>query len=150
MLWFILVAVVIAFIIVIAVKPRKTALKPTHAGGIVYRTENGRRLFLMVTSSANRYKWVLPKGRIEKNETPQVTAVREVLEEAAVTAAITSLAGTVSYKKKGQPITIAYYVMEFNKQAKKSTENRDIDWVEKEVLIKRLVHKDVAALVKGI
>jgi len=150
MLWFIAIAVIIALIVFIALRPRKAHLKPTHAGGIVYKVQDGRKLFLMVTSSTSKYKWVLPKGKIDGYETPQVAAVREVLEEAGVTATIIKPAGMVTYKKKSQQITVAYYVMEFNKQAKKSTEGRDIDWVEKAVVIKRLANKDTAALVQNI
>lgn len=150
MLWFVIIAVIIAIILVAALRPRKKSLKPTHAGGIVYRVENGRRLFLMVTSSVNKYKWVLPKGRIEKEETPRATAIREVLEEAGVYAIVTREAGTVTYTKKGQSITVAYFLMEHDKQTKRSSEGRDINWVEKEVVIKRLVNKDVAALVQRI
>lgn len=125
-------------------------MSPTHAGGIVYRMQDGRMLFLMVTSSTSKYKWVLPKGRIEANENPQAAAVREVREEAGVTANVIKPAGMVSYKKKGQKITVAYFVMEFTKQTKKSTEGRDVDWVERRVAIKRLVNKDAADLVASI
>lgn len=149
MLWFI-ATVTILLVITFIIRLRKATITPTHAGGIVYRVENGRKLFLMVTSSTSKYKWVLPKGRIETHETPQAAAVREVLEEAGVTATIIKPAGTVSYKKKGQKITVAYFVMQFNKQAKKSTEGRRADWAEKEVVIERLMQKDTAALLREI
>jgi ADP-ribose pyrophosphatase YjhB (NUDIX family) len=61
---------------------------PTHAGGIVFRTQNGGVGYLVVEASGERSKWVLPKGHIEAGEAPREAAVREVKEEANVWARI--------------------------------------------------------------
>lgn len=112
--------------------------KPTHAGGIVYKKEKGRILFLVVTSAANKNKWVLPKGRIEENETPAFAAVREVMEEAGVHAKPLKKAGTVKFYKKGRRTVIVYFFMEFVHFYDTSTENRRLAWVGKEEAVKRL------------
>ncbi len=44
--------------------------------------------------------WVLPKGRIEKNETIKDAALREVLEESGVKAEIIKYIGMANYKYK--------------------------------------------------
>ena len=48
------------------------------AGGIV-QNENKELLFIF-----RRGKWDLPKGKIEKNETPEICAAREIEEETGV------------------------------------------------------------------
>ncbi|NLV88219.1 MAG: NUDIX hydrolase [Tissierellia bacterium] len=44
--------------------------------------------------------WVLPKGRVEKNESIKEAALREVLEESGVRAEILNYIGMVNYKFK--------------------------------------------------
>ena len=60
----------------------------THAGGIVFRTQNEVVRYLVVEASAERSKCVLPRGHIEAGEHPREAAVREVKEEANVWARI--------------------------------------------------------------
>lgn len=63
-----------------------TEIKFEHSsGGIVYHMNNGVTEFLLGKHSGY-HKWVLPKGLIEKDESPQNTALREVQEETGVTA----------------------------------------------------------------
>ena len=56
----------------------------SHAGGVVVRTVDNELEYLLVAASDNRKVWVLPKGHIEKGETPEAAAVREVMKEAGV------------------------------------------------------------------
>ena len=44
--------------------------------------------------------WVLPKGRLEKGETFETTALREVLEESGVKGEVIEYIGEVNYKYK--------------------------------------------------
>ena len=69
---------------------------PTHAGGVVFRPNGGQEQYLLLESRSNAEEWVLPKGHIEEMERPSETAVREVLEETGVGAAIVSELGDVS------------------------------------------------------
>jgi 8-oxo-dGTP pyrophosphatase MutT (NUDIX family) len=67
--------------------------RPTHAGGVVYRRRDGRREYLLIQARHPPGVWVLPKGHIEIGETPEGAALREVLEEAGVRAAILARLG---------------------------------------------------------
>ncbi len=64
--------------------------------------------------------WVLPKGRIEKNETIKDAALREVLEESGVRAEIVRYIGMVHYKyknlKEDEMVykTVHWYLMRAN------------------------------------
>ena len=58
---------------------RSRARQEVSAGGVVYRLDGGRVLFLLIRDSyAN---WGFPKGHLEQGEAPEAAAVREVVEE---------------------------------------------------------------------
>jgi 8-oxo-dGTP pyrophosphatase MutT (NUDIX family) len=76
---------------------RTRAREEVSAGGVVYRFDDGRPLFLLIRDSyAN---WGFPKGHLERGEAPETAAVREVREE-------TGLAGVES---RGVIETIDWY-----------------------------------------
>ncbi|MGH7670849.1 MAG: NUDIX hydrolase [Gemmatimonadaceae bacterium] len=58
---------------------RPHATLETSAGGVVYRLQDGRPLYLLIRDSYNN--WGFPKGHIEDGELPPTAAVREVVEE---------------------------------------------------------------------
>lgn len=64
--------------------------------------------------------WVLPKGRVEKNETIKDAALREVLEESSVKAEVVRYIGMVHYKyknlKEDEMVykTVHWYLMRTN------------------------------------
>jgi 8-oxo-dGTP pyrophosphatase MutT (NUDIX family) len=107
----------------------QVAKRPTHAGGVVYRVNNGVKEYLLVTASKNRNRWVLPKGHIEKGETEHEAATREVAEEAGIKATIVrKLGNTIHMKNLLVPINIAFFLMEY--QGKVTTaENRQQRWL---------------------
>ena len=58
---------------------RSRAKEERSAGGVVYRMDGGRALFLLIRDS---YKnWGFPKGHLEPDEPPELAALREVQEE---------------------------------------------------------------------
>lgn len=50
------------------------------AGGLIYKKE-GHQIKVCLIAKKNKQIWALPKGRVDKGETPEETAVREVREE---------------------------------------------------------------------
>lgn len=61
------------------------------AGGVVYR-KTGDTLEFLIGKHSGYHKWVLPKGMVEKGETLEETALREVFEEVGVRAKIVDMA----------------------------------------------------------
>jgi 8-oxo-dGTP pyrophosphatase MutT (NUDIX family) len=62
---------------------RARATREVSAGGVVYRVEQGRPLFLLIRDSYRN--WGFPKGHLEKHELPDAAALREVSEETGLT-----------------------------------------------------------------
>jgi 8-oxo-dGTP pyrophosphatase MutT (NUDIX family) len=66
------------------------------AGGAVFR-EQGAVIEVALISVGNPPRWQLPKGLVDRGETPEVAAVREVREEAGIEAKIFEKIETVEY-----------------------------------------------------
>jgi bis(5'-nucleosidyl)-tetraphosphatase len=52
-------------------------------GAVIYRLEDGRRLYLLMHYEEGH--WDFPKGHVEKGETEEQTARREIAEETGIT-----------------------------------------------------------------
>ena len=68
-----------------------------RAGGVVIRHNNGVVEYLMVTSNANKKRWIIPAGHVEAGETDEETALREVYEEAGVQTTVLTDLGKLEY-----------------------------------------------------
>lgn len=89
-------------------------IEETSSGGVVIF---GNTILLLKKFNGD---WVLPKGRIEKDESIRDAALREVLEESGVKAEIVKYIGMVHYKyknaKKNEMVykTVHWYLMKTN------------------------------------
>ncbi|NMN02714.1 NUDIX hydrolase [Bifidobacterium panos] len=66
------------------------------AGGLVFDSRN-RVAIIARHSRSGHLEWCLPKGHIEKGETPQQTAVREVHEETGILGEVVDSIATIDY-----------------------------------------------------
>lgn len=66
------------------------------AGGLVFDAR-GRVAIIARHSRSGHLEWCLPKGHIEKGETPQQTAVREVHEETGILGEVVDSIATIDY-----------------------------------------------------
>jgi dephospho-CoA kinase len=85
----------------------------THAGGIVYRQENGVFLYLVISARQNTEHWVFPKGHIEPGEIPELTALREVREETGVRGKIIQPIGDSQFQTDEETVCPLWYLMEY-------------------------------------
>jgi len=99
----------------------------SHAGGVVRRTSNDEPEYLIVAASDDPNIWVLPKGHIEKGETPEDAAVREVMEEAGVRAAIVARAGESEFEVRGKTVRVIFFLMQYEGEIAR-TEPRGLAW----------------------
>lgn len=79
--------------------PKKASvptLEQVSSGGVAFRrTSAGIEVALISVGKPAR--WQLPKGIVDPGETPEVTAVREVQEEAGITATLLEKIDTIEY-----------------------------------------------------
>ncbi len=69
------------------------------AGGVVYRKREGKEpeVILILVPYSHGNTWTLPKGHVEKGETPEQAAEREIREETGVNARVQAPLKTIDY-----------------------------------------------------
>lgn len=100
--------------------------KLTHAGCIVFQVKGKRKTYLIAASSTGKH-WILPKGHIEKGESPRQAALRELREETGVVGKIVQVGLTQSYSMKDEEVVVQYYIVRFAKTTK-ADEDRALRW----------------------
>lgn len=71
------------------------------SGCAVYRRDQDHWKVLLVTSSSGK-DWVIPKGGVEPNMTPEASAIKETREEGGVSCFIEHDLGMYRYAKRGE------------------------------------------------
>jgi 8-oxo-dGTP pyrophosphatase MutT (NUDIX family) len=107
-------------------KKRATAGTIVQAGGVVIRRQ-GRRLRVLVIRSSDGVCWLFPKGHVERGESAEEAATREVREEAGVDSTVRGFAGRVRYRRGTRRVEVSYYLLEYRRKVKAS-EDRDARW----------------------
>ncbi len=100
----------------------------THAGCVVYRNDEDRVRFLVISSSTGEH-WVLPKGHIDPGEAPEITALRELEEETGVLGEIIRPLSIQSFDISGKEVVIQYFLVRMT-GSKEAQENRELLWKE--------------------
>ena len=125
--------------------------KPTHAGGIIYREKNGYKEFLLVSAKRFPFIWVLPKGHIERSETEEQAAVREVKEESGMKVSIIRKIGdSQRWRWNFEKQVTAFYLMKYEGIYSKNRENRKIQWLSLRRAIQKLFYSDQKQILKQI
>jgi 8-oxo-dGTP pyrophosphatase MutT (NUDIX family) len=83
------------------------------AGGVAFRKEDGRIEVALISVGADN-RWQLPKGLVDKGESTEHAAIREVREEAGIDTEIVTRIDKVEYwyfwKENGQRIRYHKFV----------------------------------------
>ena len=83
------------------------------AGGVAFRWKESQPEIAIV-SVQPKLRWQLPKGIVDPGESPQVTAIREVREEAGLETDLITLIETIEYwyrsVKDGKPVRYHKFV----------------------------------------
>jgi 8-oxo-dGTP pyrophosphatase MutT (NUDIX family) len=134
-------------------------LATTHQAGVIaYRGENGRREVLLITSR-DTHRWIIPKGNIGRGKTARKAAKLEAFEEAGLRGTIDSEIpiGFYTYFKRRQdqsayPVSVEVFLMRVDRQRKKWPEKgkREICWLSIKDAIARIQEPGIVPLLKRL
>jgi 8-oxo-dGTP pyrophosphatase MutT (NUDIX family) len=125
-------------------------LDQISAGGVAFRRQDSE-IQVAIVSVKPKLRWQLPKGIVDPGESPQVTARREVREEAGVETDLIKLIETIEYwyrsVKNGKPVRfhkfVHFYLMEYRSGdvANHDREVEEARWVSFEEAMEMLEFK---------
>lgn len=120
------------------------------AGGVVYKKEATNILWLIIKPKPSvdfpKDRYQLPKGLINKNETPEEAAVREVQEETGITGKIISKIDTSKFifTFRGERIfkIVTWYLMAYvsGTPTPDHTETEEVLWLSYDTAYKILTY----------
>lgn len=128
-------------------------VREVSAGGLVVRGLDGRREGLQAAligrlDRRGRLLWSMPKGHVERGETTEQTAVREVAEETGIDGQIIGALGSISYwfVSEGRRIhkTVHHYLLRYQggTLSDEDYEVAEVAWVPLTELQTRLAYAD--------
>jgi 8-oxo-dGTP pyrophosphatase MutT (NUDIX family) len=129
--------------------------RPGHfyrqSGVIPYRKRNGKLELLMVTST-NKKRWVIPKGVKELHLSPRKSAIKEAWEEAGIRGKVTKPPiGDYRYRKWGGICTVELYAMEVRKIVRNWEESfRDRRWFSHREAVRVIRHKGLQRIMRQL
>jgi 8-oxo-dGTP diphosphatase len=111
------------------------------AGGIVTRGRS-RPVFAVVRLRRQK-SWVLPKGKLNKDETAIAAAKREVIEETGHDVDIQEYLGSLAYVTSGRAKVVKFWRMEASRKpvAKLMKDVSAVRWLPLDQAIKKLTHE---------
>lgn len=115
--------------------------RPTHAGGVVFRSGAAESEYLLVEAKKEPGTWVLPKGHIEPEEDPRCCAIREVKEETGVWAQILDELATIEYALANKDIRTRFYLMESVEEGVPAEPERRHIWLPFSIALDRAAHR---------
>jgi 8-oxo-dGTP pyrophosphatase MutT (NUDIX family) len=110
---------------------KATTTTRVQYGALPYRLNDHARPEVLLVTSRETGRWIIPKGWPHKGKTPQRSAVREAFEEAGVVGAVSKIPiGTFIYQKrlaKGGPVNceVRVFVLKVKSQRKVWPEQRE-------------------------
>ena len=127
------------------------------AGGLVIDSTGTQGLLIgridHKDSTGKRILWSLPKGHIEKGETPEQAAIREVAEETGITSSITRSLGVIDFwfMAGGQRIHKTVHHFMFTEVSGELTpqisEVDEVSWFPLAEIVDRLAYPDEKKLI---
>ncbi len=134
-------------------KSNTVAFSEYSAGGVVYRRVGDT--YQLVAVHRNRHTdWSLPKGHIEKGETQEQTALREVKEETGLDARIVDSLGEVVYfyrRPRGLTRKVVYHFLMEHTGGEFGPPNWEVDearWVDIDQAHTLLTYKNDLGIVQ--
>jgi 8-oxo-dGTP pyrophosphatase MutT (NUDIX family) len=106
-----------------------------QVGVVPYYFDNGIKKIILITAKNPRRNWIVPKGHIEKELSPEKSAAKEAFEEAGLKGNLKpKIIGSLFYKKKDKEYQVDFYPFEITEILN--------DWSEKESRERIAVEQD--------
>jgi 8-oxo-dGTP diphosphatase len=115
------------------------ASKPIQAaGGIVVR--DGARVLVAIVQRSKDDAWVLPRGKLKRNENPVTGARREVVEETGHRVRVHEFLGAITYRARGRPKVVQFWRMEAEAKASHDlmADITAVEWLSLKAAVRRL------------
>jgi len=99
------------------------------AGGIVFRKK--RRPEIAVVQLRKYPHWVLPKGKLKRNEKPRSAAKREVVEETGHNVSVQEFLGAIAYESSGGAKVVQFWRMKADGESVRglASDIREVRWL---------------------
>ena len=117
------------------------------AGGILEREGE-----ILLVQRPRYQDWSLPKGKLDRGETPLQAALREVREETGYRAKALGFAGAFGYEVKGAPKVVLYWKMKPLKQGEILDPNEvcELRWVKVRAALRMMSYELERDLVRRV
>jgi len=115
------------------------ARKTIHAaGGIVVR--GGARPLIAIVQRSKDDRWVLPRGKLKRDEDPVDGAEREVMEETGHRVRVREFLGAITYTVRGQPKVVQFWHMRAEAEPSRDVmkDIAAVEWLPLSAAVRRL------------
>ena len=123
------------------------------SGGVVWRRSGAGGVEIVVVHRPRYDDWSLPKGKLDRGESWEDAALREVDEEVGLRCRLGAELPPVAYAdQKGRAKVVRYWLMEPEDAAARFTPNDEVDemrWIDPEAAAKLLSDPHDVALVRA-
>jgi 8-oxo-dGTP diphosphatase len=123
------------------------------AGGLVFRQTNKGKLRILVVHRPSYDDWSLPTGKADPGESPEETAVREVLEETGYHCLVVAPLAVTRHRVRSGIKQVAWFAMRPLPDSPGFAPNDEIDevrWVSRSQAKELLDYENDRALVAGV
>src|SRR5882762_10018332 len=138
--------------------PRKSVQTRVQYGALPYRKNGGARTEVMLVTSRETHRWIIPKGWPHKGKAPHRSAAREAFEEAGVVGAVSRQSvGSFSYEKRlkrGGVVAceVLVFALEVKRQSKEWPEKRErkVRWLSAKVAAKTVQDRELGKIIRRL
>jgi 8-oxo-dGTP pyrophosphatase MutT (NUDIX family) len=129
---------------------RNESRKPqvSIAGAVVYRMNDTTIEFLVQKSRKNPAVWLFPKGHVEKGETDEEAALRELKEESGVSGQNVGFLHEFVVEFEDEIQKVTFFLFKFSGIDGEPEKGRDPEWLDASSAIACLTYQEYSKMIK--
>ena len=124
-----------------------------QAGAIPFRQGRGGRLEILLIRRVNKKKWGIPKGMVERGQSPPEAAEAESIEEAGASGELSPESiGAFTYTKEGAQFLVHVYLLQVRESHEVFPEHRvrERAWFPLERAVSMIRHPEVRDMIRSL